>query len=108
MYYINEVLCKACKIKFSVQNLFSMSFWDENNEFNFYAHNECHNKCHGFTGIGLNVNNEKPTTSLNTILSELSVGGYQFQREDILAAFFNKFEKFYGLFVNQGTVLIIA
>ncbi|XP_027366998.1 biotin--protein ligase 2-like [Abrus precatorius] len=53
-------------------------------------------------GIGLNVNNEKPTTSLNTILRELSMGAYQFQREDVLAAFFNKFEKFYGLFVNQG------
>ncbi|QCE15814.1 biotin--protein ligase 2-like isoform X1 [Vigna unguiculata] len=53
-------------------------------------------------GIGLNVNNEKPTTSLNTVLKELSTGAYQFQREDILAAFFNKFEEFYGLFVNQG------
>ncbi|XP_047178494.1 biotin--protein ligase 2-like [Vigna umbellata] len=53
-------------------------------------------------GIGLNVINEKPTTSLNTVLKELSTGAYQFQREDILAAFFNKFEEFYGLFVNQG------
>ncbi|PNX93506.1 biotin-protein ligase-like protein, partial [Trifolium pratense] len=57
-------------------------------------------------GIGLNVNNEKPTTSLNTVLRELSVGAYQFQREDVLAAFFNKFEKFFDLFQNQGTVLI--
>ncbi|KAI5407856.1 ATP-dependent 5'-3' DNA helicase hcs1, variant 2 [Lathyrus oleraceus] len=53
-------------------------------------------------GIGLNVNNEKPTTSLNSVLRELSVGAYQFQREDVLAAFFNKFEKFFDLFVNQG------
>ncbi|KAI4307316.1 hypothetical protein L6164_030518 [Bauhinia variegata] len=53
-------------------------------------------------GIGLNVNNEKPTTCLNTILRELSVEAYQFRREDVLAAFFNKFEKFYDLFVNQG------
>ncbi|CAJ1974180.1 unnamed protein product [Sphenostylis stenocarpa] len=53
-------------------------------------------------GIGLNVNNEKPTTSLNTVLNELSTGAYQFQREDILAAFFKKFEELYGLFVNQG------
>ncbi|CAJ2644255.1 biotin--protein ligase 2-like [Trifolium pratense] len=53
-------------------------------------------------GIGLNVNNEKPTTSLNTVLRELSVGAYQFQREDVLAAFFNKFEKFFDLFQNQG------
>ncbi|CAL0327398.1 unnamed protein product [Lupinus luteus] len=53
-------------------------------------------------GIGLNVNNEKPTTSLNSVLRELSVEGYQFRREDVLAAFFNKFEKFYELFINQG------
>lgn len=56
----------------------------------------------------MNVNNEKPTTSLNTVLRELSVGAYQFQREDVLAAFFNKFEKFFDLFLNQGTILIIS
>ncbi|XP_057443813.1 biotin--protein ligase 2-like [Lotus japonicus] len=53
-------------------------------------------------GIGLNVSNEKPTTSLNTVLRELYVGAYQFRREDVLAAFCNKFEKLYGIFVNQG------
>ncbi|XP_040872333.1 biotin--protein ligase 1, chloroplastic isoform X3 [Glycine max] len=53
-------------------------------------------------GIGLNVNNKNPTTSLNTILKGFYTGAYQFQREDVLAAFFNKFEKFYDLFVNQG------
>lgn len=53
-------------------------------------------------GIGLNVDNEKPTTCLNTFLRELSVTTYQFRREDILAAFFDKFEKFYELFINQG------
>ncbi|KAL2339834.1 hypothetical protein Fmac_007774 [Flemingia macrophylla] len=53
-------------------------------------------------GIGLNINNEKPTTSLNTVLRELSTGAYQFRREDVLATFFNKFEEFYRLFVNQG------
>ena len=61
-----------------------------------------------FAGIGLNVNNEKPTTCLNTALRQLSAEAYQFRREDVLAAFFNKFEKFYSLFVNQGTVLIIS
>lgn len=65
------------------------------------------NKSLAFTGIGLNVNNEKPTTSLNIVLRELYGGAYQFEKEDVLASFFNKFEKFYGLFVNQGTVLII-
>ncbi|BFG19158.1 hypothetical protein CerSpe_054320 [Prunus speciosa] len=53
-------------------------------------------------GIGLNVDNEKPTTCLNTFLRELSVTTYQFRREDILASFFDKFEKFYELFINQG------
>lgn len=74
----------------------------------FMPHDEGHNKCNAFTGIGLNVNNEKPTTSLNTVLRELYVGAYQFQREDVLAAFCNKFEKFYGLFANQGILLIIS
>ncbi|KAG5036287.1 hypothetical protein AAZX31_04G233100 [Glycine max] len=53
-------------------------------------------------GIGLNVNNKKPTTSLNTILKGFYSGAYQFQREEVLAAFFNKFEIFYDLFLNQG------
>ncbi|GLT57738.1 hypothetical protein SLA2020_306890 [Shorea laevis] len=57
------------------------------------------------SGIGLNVHNEKPTTCLNAILKELSAGAAdanQFRREDIMAAFFNKFERFYDLFINQG------
>ncbi|XP_062146376.1 biotin--protein ligase 2-like [Alnus glutinosa] len=53
-------------------------------------------------GIGLNIDNEKPTTCLNAVLRELCVGAYQFSRQDILAAFFNKFEKFYDVFINQG------
>ncbi|KAL1309937.1 hypothetical protein HN51_052670 [Arachis hypogaea] len=53
-------------------------------------------------GIGLNVSNEKPTTCLNTELRELSVEAYRFQREDVLATFFNKFETFYRLFIDQG------
>ncbi|KAI4337772.1 hypothetical protein L6164_016148 [Bauhinia variegata] len=53
-------------------------------------------------GIGVNINNEKPTICLNTVLRELSLEAYQFRREDVLAEFFNKFEKFYDLFVNQG------
>ncbi|KAH7524484.1 hypothetical protein FEM48_Zijuj06G0124100 [Ziziphus jujuba var. spinosa] len=52
--------------------------------------------------IGLNVDNEKPTICLNGLLRELSVVAYQFEREDILASFFNKFEIFYDLFMDQG------
>ncbi|XP_038714741.1 biotin--protein ligase 2-like [Tripterygium wilfordii] len=53
-------------------------------------------------GIGLNVDNGKPTTCLNDKLRELSAAACQLRREDILAAFFNKFENFYDLFINQG------
>ncbi|KAI3419822.1 BPL/LPL catalytic domain-containing protein [Psidium guajava] len=53
-------------------------------------------------GIGLNVDNEKPTVCLNAVLRELSIASYKFTREDILAAFFNKFENLYNLFIHQG------
>ncbi|KAI9200318.1 hypothetical protein LWI28_005888 [Acer negundo] len=53
-------------------------------------------------GIGLNVSNEQPTTCLNAALRKLCDSAYQYRREDIIAGFFNKFEIFYDLFVNQG------
>lgn len=53
-------------------------------------------------GIGFNVDNEKPTVCLNAVLRELSITSYKFTREDILAAFFNKFEYLYDLFIDQG------
>ncbi|KAK4391132.1 Biotin--protein ligase 1, chloroplastic [Sesamum angolense] len=53
-------------------------------------------------GIGLNVSNEKPTTCLNTVLQRLGCVTHQLQRGDIMAAFFNKFESFYDMFINQG------
>ncbi|KAB2083083.1 hypothetical protein ES319_A05G241100v1 [Gossypium barbadense] len=53
-------------------------------------------------GIGFNVGNEKPTTCLNTVLKELSTTPNEFRREDVMAAFFNKFEMFYDIFINQG------
>ncbi|PON76599.1 Biotin--acetyl-CoA-carboxylase ligase [Parasponia andersonii] len=53
-------------------------------------------------GIGLNVDNEKPTTCLNAFLKELSIADYKFKREDILATFFSKFEKFFDIFLDQG------
>ncbi|KAL3592389.1 hypothetical protein D5086_011029 [Populus alba] len=51
-------------------------------------------------GIGLNVDNEKPTTCLNAVLRELAGAACALRREDIVAAFLNKFEKLYGLFIN--------
>ncbi|XP_057974886.1 biotin--protein ligase 2-like isoform X2 [Malania oleifera] len=53
-------------------------------------------------GIGLNVDNEKPTTCLNAVMREFSSVAYSFRREDIIASFFNKFENFFHLFINQG------
>ncbi|GAV76219.1 BPL_C domain-containing protein/BPL_LplA_LipB domain-containing protein [Cephalotus follicularis] len=53
-------------------------------------------------GIGLNVSNEKPTTCLNAALKGLSALDLKFRREDILVAFFNKFEQFYDIFMKQG------
>ncbi|KAK8642827.1 hypothetical protein V6N13_012158 [Hibiscus sabdariffa] len=54
------------------------------------------------SGLGLNVGNEKPTTCLNTVLKELSASSNEFRREDIMAAFFNKFEMLYDIFISQG------
>ncbi|KAK6257468.1 hypothetical protein QUC31_000927 [Theobroma cacao] len=54
------------------------------------------------SGVGLNVDNEKPTTCLNAVLKELSTTSNKFRREDIMAAFFNKFEMLYDIFLNQG------
>ncbi|KAL4572494.1 hypothetical protein LXL04_019273 [Taraxacum kok-saghyz] len=52
-------------------------------------------------GVGLNVNNEKPTTSLNAALKKLN-SGYQLQREEITSAFFNQFEHLFHILINQG------
>lgn len=57
-------------------------------------------------GIGLNVDNEKPTTCLNAVLRELSGAAYALRREDIVAASLNKFEKFYDLFINGGESML--
>ncbi|KAL3641316.1 ATP-dependent 5'-3' DNA helicase hcs1 [Castilleja foliolosa] len=53
-------------------------------------------------GIGLNVNNQQPTISLNSVLQRLGCVSPQLQREEIIAAFFNKFECFYDIFISQG------
>ncbi|XP_062113848.1 biotin--protein ligase 2-like isoform X2 [Humulus lupulus] len=64
------------------------------------------NKFNVSVGIGLNVDNEKPTTCLNAFLKELSSLDYKFRREDILAAFFCKFEKFYDIFISQDFIIL--
>ncbi|KAG5524984.1 hypothetical protein RHGRI_031609 [Rhododendron griersonianum] len=53
-------------------------------------------------GIGLNIDNEQPTTCLNAVLQKLTSISCQLQREDILAAFFNKFEDLFDLFIDKG------
>ncbi|XP_076939258.1 biotin--protein ligase 1, chloroplastic-like isoform X2 [Bidens hawaiensis] len=52
-------------------------------------------------GVGLNVDNDKPTTSLNAALQKLTCG-YRLSREDITSAFFNKFEHLFHILINQG------
>ncbi|CAA0827866.1 Biotin--protein ligase 1- chloroplastic [Striga hermonthica] len=53
-------------------------------------------------GIGLNVNNQQPTLCLNSVLRRMGHVAPQLQREDIIAAFFNKFESYYDIFISQG------
>lgn len=50
----------------------------------------------------MNVNNEEPTTCLNAVLRKLSDSTCQFRREDVIAAFLNKFEILYDVFTKQG------
>lgn len=47
------------------------------------------------------MDNEKPTTCLNSVLHRLNASN-QLKREDILAAFFNRFEALFDIFLNQG------
>lgn len=53
-------------------------------------------------GIGLNVDNDLPTTCLNKVLREMLVVGGEFKREEILAVFFDKFEDLFHVFVDRG------
>ncbi|TVU12062.1 hypothetical protein EJB05_45686 [Eragrostis curvula] len=54
------------------------------------------------TGIGLNVDNEEPTTCLNAAIKEVMTNSPILKREDIMASFFNKFELLFEMFSNQG------
>ncbi|KQK03484.2 hypothetical protein BRADI_2g08160v3 [Brachypodium distachyon] len=52
--------------------------------------------------IGLNVDNEEPTTCLNAALRKVNADSPGLKQEDILASFFNKFEDLFEIFTNQG------
>jgi biotin--protein ligase len=53
-------------------------------------------------GIGLNVDNDKPTTCLNAELQKLTSTPYKLRMDEILAAFFGKFEFLFNVLTNQG------
>ncbi|KAG2240014.1 hypothetical protein Bca52824_091134 [Brassica carinata] len=51
--------------------------------------------------VGLNVDNEQPTTCLNAAVKDLSPTSDLFKREEILGAFFDKFETFFDLLMHR-------
>ncbi|KAL9245527.1 hypothetical protein vseg_019170 [Gypsophila vaccaria] len=53
-------------------------------------------------GIGVNVDNRRPTTCLNERLQEITSKPFQLCREDILSSFFGKFETFFKILITQG------
>lgn len=50
------------------------------------------------------MDNDQPTTCLNAVLKDISPASVLLKREEIIAAFFHKFEKFFDLFIDQGNV----
>ncbi|KAM0950750.1 putative carbon--nitrogen ligase [Dioscorea sansibarensis] len=59
-------------------------------------------KFHVCAGVGLNLDNEKPTACLNAALREMIPDSGQIKREDLVATFFNKFENLFEVFSDQG------
>ncbi|KAF3334910.1 biotin--protein ligase 2-like isoform X2 [Carex littledalei] len=57
---------------------------------------------HVSAGVGLNVDNQKPTTCLNTVLGKKRPNLSKLTREEILASFFNKFEDLFEIFLKEG------
>lgn len=53
-------------------------------------------------GIGLNVDNEKPTTCLNSLLQKVTTNTHLIRKEELLVAFFGKFEVLLDVFLKQG------
>ncbi|KAH9299514.1 hypothetical protein KI387_031196, partial [Taxus chinensis] len=53
-------------------------------------------------GIGLNLDNEEPTTCLNALIQDLTSRSHLIRREELLAAFFGRFEVLFDSFLKQG------
>lgn len=53
-------------------------------------------------GIGLNLDNEQPTTCLNSLLQKSTTNTHILRKEEILVAFFGKFEVLLDVFLKQG------
>ncbi|KAH7421307.1 hypothetical protein KP509_13G050300 [Ceratopteris richardii] len=53
-------------------------------------------------GIGLNVENRKPTTCLNALLEQLGCSVSPYKKEELLRTFFDKFEDLFGVFITEG------
>lgn len=53
-------------------------------------------------GIGLNLDNDKPTTCLNSLLQKLTTNTHLLRKEELLVAFFGKFEVLLDVFLKQG------
>ncbi|MQL88976.1 hypothetical protein Taro_021545 [Colocasia esculenta] len=59
-------------------------------------------KFHVSAGVGLNVDNEKPTLCLNSALKDANSSSHSLHKEEILASFFNNFEHLFETFLNKG------
>ncbi|OLY78287.1 Biotin-protein ligase [Smittium mucronatum] len=59
-----------------------------------------------FIGLGINVNNPKPTTSLNSIIEEYNKKNgtrlREISMEEMMASYLEKLEEFYYTFLNRG------
>ncbi|XP_024524939.1 biotin--protein ligase 2 [Selaginella moellendorffii] len=53
-------------------------------------------------GVGLNVDNDEPTTCLNSVLARLDSKATPFAREELLATILESFEKLFTTFTTQG------
>ncbi|EFJ34311.1 hypothetical protein SELMODRAFT_80973 [Selaginella moellendorffii] len=58
-------------------------------------------------GVGLNVDNDEPTTCLNSVLARLDSKATPFAREELLATILESFEKLFTTFTTQGKFLAL-
>lgn len=52
-------------------------------------------------GIGLNLDNEKPTTCLNSLLQKSTTNTHILRKEELLVVFFGKFKVLLDVFLKQ-------